>query len=154
MDFRRATPDDAESILRFWADSGASMGATDEVEQVRRVVKNPAAVLLLAVADNEIFGTLLGTFDGWRGNMYRLVVHRGRRRQGIGRELVREIEQVFAEWGVRRVTVLIEVDRPWAMEFWTAVGYPRDDHIVRHVGTLDPSSHRVRRNDFSTREEL
>ena len=39
--------------------------------------------------------------------------------------------------GVRRITVLIEVDRPWAMEFWTAVGYPRDDHIVRHVGTLD-----------------
>jgi GNAT superfamily N-acetyltransferase len=90
----------------------------------------------LAVAPNEIVGTLLGTFDGWRGNMYRLVVHPGRRRQGIGRELVRQIEQVFAEWGVRRVTVLIEVDRPWAMEFWTAVGYPRDDRIVRHVGTL------------------
>ena len=136
MDFRRATPDDAESILQFWVDSGASMGATDQIEQVRRVVKNPAAVLLLAVAANEIVGTLLGTFDGWRGNMYRLVVHPGRRRQGIGRELVRQIEQVFAEWGVRRVTVLIEVDRPWAMEFWTAVGYPRDDRIVRHVGTL------------------
>ena len=129
------------------------MGATDEVEQVRRVVKNPAAVLLLAVAANEIVGTLLGTFDGWRGNMYRLVVHPGRRRQGIGRELVRQIEQVFAEWGVRRVTVLIEVDRPWAIEFWTAVGYPRDERIVRHVGTLDPSSHRVRRNFFSTTEE-
>jgi hypothetical protein len=40
---------------------------------------------------------------------------------------------------VRRITVLIEVDRPWAMEFWTAVGYPRDDRIVRHVGTLDES---------------
>jgi len=38
---------------------------------------------------------------------------------------------------VRRITVLIEVDRPWAVAFWTAVGYPRDDRIVRHVGTMD-----------------
>ena len=88
MTFRRATPDDAESICRFWADSGSSMHPTDDVEQVRRVVVNPASVLLLAEAENEIVGTLLGTFDGWRGNMYRLAVHPSRRRQGLGRELV------------------------------------------------------------------
>jgi len=23
-----------------------------------------------------------------------------------------------------------------ALAFWTAVGYPRDHHIVRHVGTM------------------
>jgi GNAT superfamily N-acetyltransferase len=132
-----ATSDDAERIIRFWHESGASMGATDHVEQVRRVVANPAAVLIMAVAEDNIIGTLLGAFDGWRGNLYRLVVHPGCRRQGIGRQLVRQVERVFAEWGVRRITVLIEVDRPWAMDFWTAVGYPRDNRIVRHVGTLE-----------------
>ena len=111
------------------------MGPTDRVDELRRVVTNPAAALVLAVVEGEIIGTLLGTFDGWRGNMYRLVVHPGRRREGIARRLVRHVEQIFAEWGVRRITVLIEVDRPWADEFWTAVGYPRDHHIVRHVGT-------------------
>jgi hypothetical protein len=30
----------------------------------------------------------------------------------------------------------VEADRPWAAEFWTAIGYPRDDHIVRHLGIL------------------
>lgn len=137
MEFRTATPDDAERVIRFWHESGASMGATDHVEQVRRVAANPAAVLILAVAEDEIVGTLLGAFDGWRGNLYRLVVHPGCRRQGIGRQLVRQVERVFAQWGVRRITVLIEVDRPWAMDFWTAVGYPRDNRIVRHVGTLE-----------------
>ena len=136
MDFRRATAHDAESIVQFWMNSGASIGSTDDAEYVRRAVQHPAAVLLLAIAGDEIIGSLLGTFDGWRGNMYRLVVAPARRRQGIARQLVRQMEQVFAEWGVRRVTVLIEVDRPWATAFWTAAGYPRDDHIVRHVGTL------------------
>jgi GNAT superfamily N-acetyltransferase len=94
------------------------------------------AVLVLAEAHGEIAGTVLGAFDGWRGNMYRLVVHPRHRRQGIARRLVRQVEQVFATWGVQRMTVLIEVDRPWATAFWTAAGYPRDDRIVRHVGTL------------------
>ena len=139
MEFKRATPRDAESILRFWNDSAASMRSTDDVEYVRRATTNPAAVLLLAVED-EIIGSLLGTFDGWRGNMYRLVVHPQRRRQGVGRQLVRQMERVFAQWGVRRVNVLVEIDRPTAMAFWSAVGYPHDTRIVRHVGTLPSSS--------------
>jgi GNAT superfamily N-acetyltransferase len=136
MEFRHATRDDAALILRFWTESGASIGVTDTVEQIQRVATNPAAVFLVAAFSGEIVGTLLGTYDGWRGNMYRLVVRPDHRRQGIGRELVRRVERVFAEWGVRRITVLVEADRPWAAEFWTAIGYPRDDHIVRHLGIL------------------
>jgi GNAT superfamily N-acetyltransferase len=111
------------------------MSTTDEPGYIRQVTENPAAVFVLALLDGQIVGSLLGTFDGWRGNMYRLVVHPEHRRQGIGRELVRRVEQVFLERGVRRTTVLIEVDRPHAMEFWSAVGYPRDEHVVRHLGT-------------------
>jgi GNAT superfamily N-acetyltransferase len=69
--------------------------------------------------------------------MYRLVVHPSPRRQGIARQLVRRMEEIFSKWGVKRITVLVETDRPWAIEFWSAVGYPRDDHVVRHVGRLD-----------------
>ena len=137
IDLRPAIVDDAERIVRFWHDSGASIGLCDSPEEVRRAVANPAARLIVAEAGEDIVGTLLGTFDGWRGNMYRLVVHPSRRRQGIGRRLVKRIEQFFAEQGARRITVLIEADRPWALAFWTAVGYPFDPRIVRHVGTLD-----------------
>jgi GNAT superfamily N-acetyltransferase len=137
MEFRNATQGDAERILRFWKESGATIGVTDEVEQIRRVATHPGAIFLLAILRDEIIGTLLGTYDGWRGNMYRLAVHPARRRQGIARELVRRVERVFAEWGVRRITVLIEVDHPPATEFWTSVGYPRDERIVRHLGMLD-----------------
>src|SRR6185295_17169247 len=119
MEFKRATRDDAERVLRFWKESGASIGASDRVEQIRDVAMRPGSVLLLAQVDGEIAGTLLGTYDGWRGNMYRLVVDPSRRRQGIGRALVRRIEQEFAKWGVRRITALVEVDRPWAADFWT-----------------------------------
>ena len=136
MNLRRATPDDAGRIVRFWHEAGASMGPTDSVEHLRRAVAHPGALLIVAEAEQAIVGTLLGSFDGWRGNMYRLVVDPSRRRQGIARQLVNHIEQFFAEQGAHRITVLIEADRPWAVEFWNAVGYPFDPHVVRHVGTL------------------
>lgn len=110
------------------------MGPTDDVESLRFMLQHPAAVLLLATTSDGIIGTLLGTFDGWRGHVYRLVVHPTRRRQGIGRTLVREMEQVFIHWGVRRIIALVEVDRPWAMQSWADVGYRRDDHDLVHVG--------------------
>jgi hypothetical protein len=65
MEFRRATPDDAELILRLWQNSDATMTTTDEVEYLRRVTENPAVVFLIALVDGEIVGSLLGTFDGW-----------------------------------------------------------------------------------------
>jgi ribosomal protein S18 acetylase RimI-like enzyme len=58
------------------------MGPGDSVESVRRSITNPAARLILAEAVDDLVGTLLGTFDGWRGNIYRLVVHPAWRRQG------------------------------------------------------------------------
>jgi ribosomal protein S18 acetylase RimI-like enzyme len=137
MHIRRAQPADADALLRFWTEAGASLSTTDEVPYLRRAIENPAAALLIAEADGRLVGSVLGTFDGWRGNLYRLVVHAHYRRQGIARCLVRDIERVFVAWGVRRITVLVEVDRPWATQFWQAVGYPRDEHIARHLGIIE-----------------
>lgn len=142
MEFRRAGPEDAEAILQFWQESGASVSATDDLGSVRRITTNPGAVLLLAVARGDIVGSLLGTFDGWRGNLYRLVVAPDLRRRGIGRRLVREVERIFDGWGVRKTSALVEVDRPWAAQFWSSVGYPADDRIVRHAAVHSaPNSH-------------
>ena len=137
MKFRRATPDDTESILRLWKESGATRSITDDADTVRRVAEHPYAVFLLASQHDEIVGSIIGTFDGWRGNFYRLVVRPHLRRQGIGRELVRRVEAIFAEWGVRRTNALTEVDRPVARAFWSSVGYAADEHVRRHVRSDD-----------------
>jgi ribosomal protein S18 acetylase RimI-like enzyme len=137
LDIRRATADDAGRVLQLWIDSGASMRAIDDFEAVRAVLHHPAATLLVATVNDDIIGTLLGTFDGWRGHVYRLVVHPHHRRCGIGRRLVHGMEQILKSAGAKRVIALVEADRAWAMQFWQAVGYPRDDHDLVYVGTLD-----------------
>ena len=138
--FRRAQAHDADAILELWRSSGASPTPTDDVPHLVRLTGNPTAALLLALEDGQIVGSLLGTYDGWRGTLYRLVVRADKRRRGIGRDLVRQMDRIFAGWGVKRAHALVEIDRPSARLFWSSVGYAHDDRLVRHVRTLDGGS--------------
>jgi ribosomal protein S18 acetylase RimI-like enzyme len=137
MHLRRATAADAESIIAFWRASGATVSVTDSPAYVIRAIDHPGTSFLLATVDDRLVGSVIGTFDGWRGNIYRLVVRRDMRRQGIARTLVREVEKVFREWKVKRINALVESDHEDALEFWSAVGYTRDPHMLRHMCSLE-----------------
>lgn len=136
MERRRATAVDADAILALWNTSDVDVSATDTLEHLRRAIEHPDAAFLVADHDGQIVGSVIGAFDGWRGNIYRLVVHPEHRRRGIARALVGEVERVFAEWGVQRVTALVVRDRHPAREFWAAMGYLPDVRMLRHVRSL------------------
>jgi len=86
------------------------------------------ALLYLTVA-----GSIIGTFDGWRGHIYRLAVHPDFRRRGIARVLVRAVEERLIAAGARRLIPLVEKDHAWATAFWQSVGYAPDPRIVRYL---------------------
>jgi ribosomal protein S18 acetylase RimI-like enzyme len=62
-------------------------------------------------------GSIIGTFNGWRGNIYRLVVHPRCRRQAIAQKLVGEVEKRLSCQGTKRITALVEKDHPG---LWTS----------------------------------
>ncbi|HEV3262007.1 MAG TPA: GNAT family N-acetyltransferase, partial [Gemmataceae bacterium] len=99
-------------------------------------VAESSTLVLVAEVEGGLAGSIIGTFDGWRGNIYRLAVHPDRRRQGVARALVAEVEKRLAQQGAKRITALVEKDHPFAMPFWEAVGYRVDERIVRRVRTL------------------
>jgi ribosomal protein S18 acetylase RimI-like enzyme len=90
----------------------------------------------VAVIEDRIVGSLIATFDGWRGHIYRLAVLPEYRRRGIARELVAHAEGVFSNRKVTRVIAQVENDHPWAMAFWAAAGYIQDYRIVRFYKNL------------------
>jgi ribosomal protein S18 acetylase RimI-like enzyme len=91
---------------------------------------------LVAERGDEIVGALIAGWDGWRGNMYRLAVGEGHRRQGIGLALTRAGEEYLCSRGVRRVTALVAFDDEPAGAFWESAGYPQDEEIGRRVRNL------------------
>ena len=127
---RECHPEEAAALLTLWQAAGTSPSITDTVTDILGVIESPASVLV-AEADQRIVGSLIATFDGWRGNMYRIAVHPDYRRRGIGRTLVQEGERCLTQQGAKRITALVEERYPEAIAFWSRVGYEREPGIAR-----------------------
>lgn len=97
---------------------------------------NSPATLLVVERRGEIVGALIAAWDGWRGNLYRLAVRSGHRREGIGLALTRAGEEYLRQRGARRVTALVVFDDEVATGFWDSAGYPLDREIGRRVRNI------------------
>ncbi len=123
LTFRLAVPSEATELLELWRVSGSSPSNTDIVEYVVGVIEWPGSSVLVAEEGGRIVGSLIATWDGWRGNMYRLAVLPEHRRTGIATALVREGERLLRERGALRVSAIVLVEEPGAAEFWEHAGY-------------------------------
>jgi ribosomal protein S18 acetylase RimI-like enzyme len=141
---RPARTEEAQQVLALWQEADATPSPTDTREEVMKLLAEASAVLLVAESDGRLVGTVIGGWDGWRGNIYRLAVLPAYRRRGIARALVGEAERRLSRMGARRISALVESDHPWATDFWDslgwdslgATGYRHDERMRRYVKTL------------------
>lgn len=134
--YRECHLEEAAVLLALWRKAGATVGVTDTVEDIQVVINHSAAIVLVAEQDGHIVGSVIGAFDGWRGNIYRLAVDPDCRRHGLAHKLVDEVDNRLAGMGVKRITALVEKDHPSAVGFWNSQNYQHDQTIVRYVRNL------------------
>src|SRR5207237_9088394 len=137
---RECRSEDVGAVLQLWRQAEATPGVTDTADDLRRAVEEGPAIVLVAEVQGRVVGSIIGTFDGWRGNIYRLAVHPDHRCQGVARALLVEAEKRLTRQGAKRITALVERNHPLAMSFWEAVGYRVDERIVRRVRTVEESA--------------
>ena len=124
-------------MLALWDRCRSSHAVTpDSPERVARLVSDDPGALLVAVLDGALVGAVIGAWDGWRGNFYRLAVLPEHQRRGIARRLVAAAEERLRNRGAPRITALVAFDDDDATAFWEAAGYARDPLIGRMVRSL------------------
>jgi ribosomal protein S18 acetylase RimI-like enzyme len=139
---RPCRADECGAVLALWTRAGAIPSATDTPAELARLVASEHGNgFLVAVRDGAIVGSVIGGFDGWRGNIYRLAVAPEARRQRLGQALVREAERVLWRKGAQRTSALVERHEVHAVGFWDAApGYRRDERMMRYVKALGPDA--------------
>ena len=134
---RPVRQDEFPAVLRLWQQAGVTPpSVTDSIEGLTRLTSHPGGILLVAAIDVRIIGSVIGGWDGWRGNIYRLAVAPEYRRSGIGRQLVAEISGALFAKGAERISALVEREHRWAIDFWESsgdLGYQHDPRFARYI---------------------
>lgn len=133
---RTAHYGDIDDVLRLWVEACVEPSATDDAGGVKRLLDADPDSLLLAVIGDEIVGSVIAVFDGWRGNLYRLAVHPTWRRRGIAQRLITGGELHLRSLGARRVTALVLAQREAAVGLWQSAGYKPDPRVQRSAKNL------------------
>ena len=130
--------DEAHALLDLWQRCDASPSNTDNIDSVTLLLREYPDATLIAELDGTVIGSIIATFDGWRGNLYRLAVDPLFRRQGLAHALVEAAESRLRRLGARRVTALVEGDHPLSTSFWDASPYRWQQEMRRYYNHLDP----------------
>ncbi len=133
---RQCSEDEIESVLELWRLAGSTPSVTDTSDDLRVTINSGMSSVFVAVSGGTVAGSIIGAFDGWRGNVYRLAVHPDYQRQGIARRLVSEAEEWLREQGVKRVGAVVEKDHPWATGFWDTTEFVLSPLDLRYVRNL------------------
>ncbi|UWZ48040.1 GNAT family N-acetyltransferase [Dactylosporangium matsuzakiense] len=112
---------DWDAVVGLWEAVGSSVLPRAEIEGT--LGRTPELFLVAVDANGVVAGVVLGTYDGRRGFILRLAVDPGRRRQGVGRELVAALETRLRALGCPRINLFVLPDNPSGLRFWQSLGY-------------------------------
>jgi ribosomal protein S18 acetylase RimI-like enzyme len=133
VQLRPAGAGDLGGVLELWAAAEAHPTSTDDRDALERLLAHDAGALILAEADGRLVASVIASWDGWRGSIYRLAVLPGYRRRGLAGQLVATAEARLRLLGARRLQAIAVESDAHALAFWRASGWEEQAGRVRFV---------------------
>lgn len=125
MQLRTIKLDDYQKLTEFWKKNYFF----SEIDNVKHFVlfleKNPDLSVLIE-ENGEIIGTALGSYDGRRGYLQKVVTNKEFRKKGIGRQLVNEVVKRLKAVGV--LYIPISVDEK-LIPFYEKCGFDKKESV-------------------------
>lgn len=116
---------DYAAAVALWEVSGPGIhvGISDTLEETAKKLRRDPDLFLVAEAEGQIIGTVIGGFDGRRGMVYHVAVAASHRGSGLGRALMAEIEQRLKAKGCLKVYLMVAPENADAIGFYEKVGW-------------------------------
>jgi ribosomal protein S18 acetylase RimI-like enzyme len=126
---RTCTWADHEALTSLWHGCGLHPSRSDTLDGLARKLARDPELFLLAVADDEVIGTVLGSYDGRRGWINRLAVRHDWRGKGLADRLMAEVERRLVALGCDKVNLLVEPENAGVQAYYERLGYATDPLI-------------------------
>ncbi len=124
-------PHDYQSVKALWesTEKGIRVGRSDTPAEIQKKLQRDPDLFLVADRAGEIIGTVIGGYDGRRGLLYHLAVAAGHRQQGVGEELLMEVENRLRAKGCIRCYLLVTNENREAARFYEKRGWELMDYL-------------------------
>ena len=130
---RAARAAEIPAVLRLWDEADVEPTRTDDAESLGLLLDHDPGALIVADDEGALVGSVIATFDGWRGSIYRLAVASDRRRGGLGRQLLEAAERRLAALGATRLQAIVVETDDRATGFWRASSWEQQVGRLRFI---------------------
>ena len=139
---RKMNLSDYDSVLSLWNDGDIPYRpqGRDSRTNIAQQLKQPTSYFLVAETGKKIIAAVVGTHDGRKGWINRLVVATAFRQKGIARRLVKAVEQHFTSIGIDIVACLIEDWNTTSMQVFEQLGYTKHPDILYYSKRKSPKT--------------
>lgn len=126
MKIRTITLGDYDKLIRFWKAHYFVRGI-DSLKYFKLFLEKNPSLSILAEENGGIVGTVLGSFDGRRGYIQKLVVHKDYRGKGIGQELIKKVVKKLQAVGALYIPINCERE---LIPFYKKCGFTTTEQIT------------------------
>jgi ribosomal protein S18 acetylase RimI-like enzyme len=130
MPIRPYQDTDAEAVIALWREVlPDSAPHNDPATSIRNKLAVDRDLFLVAEVDGKVAGTVMGGYDGHRGWIYSVAVDPRYRRQGIGGDLLLELESILASLGCLKVNLQVRASNVGVIAFYEKLGFAVEQHV-------------------------
>ena len=126
MEIRSANAGDLDEAVDLWTREGGPTSLVAGVQEATALLRRDPHALLVAQVDGVLVGCVIVGWDGWRCHLYRLVVDRKWRRNGVATRLVAEALARAQAFGARKIDATVNFNNSSAISFWERQAFDQD----------------------------
>ncbi len=129
MEIRPFAPADETAVVALWTRCGLVRPTNDPRKDIARKLRVRPELFLVGVDGGRVIGSVMGGYEGHRGWLNYLAVEPERQRQGLGRQLVAEVERRLRAVGCPKINLQVRASNEAVVQFYQRLGYSVDEVV-------------------------
>ena len=118
-----------KALVDLWKKCGLIVPSNDPVEDIKKKLEFQPQLLLIALVDERLIGSVMIGYEGHRGWLNYLAISPEHQRKGYGRKLVQKAISKLKEFGCLKVNVQVRKTNISAVGFYRHLGF-KDDNVI------------------------
>ncbi len=129
MQIRPFDPADSASVIGLWEACGLTRPWNDPAKDIERKLSVQPDLFLVGTLEGRVVASVMAGYDGHRGWVNYLAVAPDRRNAGLGRALMRRVEELLTARGCPKLNLQVRTANGAVLEFYRRIGYAPDDTV-------------------------